>query len=143
MVNEGRRPGLTLRRGEQEVGLQQWAGELLERIGLVAAQLDQSQGGEAHAQALAEQQAKVADSRLTPSAQVLQAMRDTGESFTRFAMRQTLRHAEYFRSRPLPDGALARFEQAARESLQQQAAIEAADSQDFDSFVEQYQRSLG
>ncbi|OMG64221.1 glutamate--cysteine ligase [Stutzerimonas balearica] len=143
VVNEGRRPGLTLRRGEQEVGLQQWAGELLERIGLVAAQLDQSQGGEAHVQALAEQRAKVADSRLTPSAQVLQAMRDTGESFTRFAMRQTLRHAEYFRSRPLPDGALARFEQAARESLQQQAAIEAADSQDFDSFVEQYQRSLG
>ncbi|MCF7200918.1 glutamate--cysteine ligase [Pseudomonas oligotrophica] len=142
VVNEGRRPGLTLVHGGKEVELKSWAGELLERIGLVAARLDQSQGGEAHAQALALQQAKVADSRLTPSAQVLQALRYNGESFARFAMRQTLRHAEDFRNRPLPAAELARFEQAARESLQQQAAIEAADSQDFDSFVADYQRSL-
>jgi len=119
-----------------------WAGELLDGIGRVAALLDRSHGDARHAEALAEQRAKVADSRLTPSARVLDELRRSGESFSRFAMRQTLRHAEHFRAEPLAAEVLAGFEAAARQSLEQQAATEAADRLDFDSFVADYQRSL-
>ena len=142
VVKEGRKPGLELRRGGENVTLQAWASELIDAIGKVAALLDQSNGGEQHAQALAAQQAKIADSALTPSAQVLDALRSNGESFGEFALRQTRQHADYFRSHRLPEADTAWFDGTARDSLAQQAEMEASDTQDFDSFVEDYQRSL-
>lgn len=143
VVKEGRRPGLELRRSGRNITLVDWAASLLDEIGTVAALLDRCHGDQVHAQAIAAQQAKVADSRLTPSARVLDELQRTGESFRQFAMRQTLSHAEHFRGRALPVETLAGFEAAARQSLQQQAAMEAADTLDFDSFVADYQRSLG
>ena len=142
VVKQGRQPGLQLLRSGEPVELKAWAAQLIEEIGSVADLLDRSHGGDQHARALAAQQAKVADSSLTPSAQVLEAMRRNGESFSQFALRQTRQHAEQFRAQPLDDSQAAAFEAAARESLAQQAAIEAADNQDFDSFVEEYQRVL-
>ena len=142
VVKEGRRPGLELHRGGEHVTLQAWARELIDEIGKVAAVLDQSHGGEQHALAVAAQQAKIADSSLTPSAQVLHALRSNGETFGQFALRQTRQHAENFRSRALPAADAAWFDGTARDSLAQQAEMEAGDTQDFDSFVEDYQRSL-
>jgi glutamate--cysteine ligase len=142
VVKEGRKPGLELRRGGENVGLQAWATELIGEIGKVAELLDQSHGGDHHARALAEQQTKVADSSLTPSARVLEELHRNGESFSQFALRQTRQHAEYFRSQALPEPDMAWFDTTAHDSLVQQAEMEAADTQDFDSFVEEYQRSL-
>jgi glutamate--cysteine ligase len=142
VVKEGRRPDLELRRCGETISLQDWASELLAGISKVAAMLDRSQGGDAHAQALKAQQAKVADSSLTPSAQVLEALRRNNESFSQFALRQTRLHADHFRSQPLTASDMAWFDQTTQQSLAQQANMEAEDTLDFDSFVEDYQRSL-
>tara|TARA_R100000541_G_scaffold340_14_gene2261 strand:- start:35196 stop:36785 length:1590 start_codon:yes stop_codon:yes gene_type:complete len=142
VVKEGRKPGLELRRCNEDVSLQQWASELIGQIGQVAALLDRSHGSDEHARAVAEQQAKVDDSSLTPSARVLEELQRNGESFSQFALRQTRQHAEDFRGRALSDADMAWFDEASRNSLTQQAQVEAADTQDFDSFVEDYQRSL-
>ena len=142
VVKAGRKPGLELRRCGENVTLQAWATELIGEIGKVAELLDRSHGGDHHAQALAEQLAKVVDSSLTPSARVLDALRRNGESFSQFALRQTRQHAEYFRGQTLPEADMAWFDATARDSLAQQAEMEEADTQDFDSFVEDYQRSL-
>ena len=142
VVKQGREPGLELSRCGEPVSLQHWASELIGQISQVAELLDRSQGSDAHRQALQAQRAKVADVSLTPSAQVLEAMRRHGESFSQFALRQTRQHAEDFRGRALSDADVAWFDEAARSSLAQQTEMEAADTQDFDSFVEEYQRSL-
>jgi glutamate--cysteine ligase len=142
VVKEGRKPGLELLRCGEHVTLQAWASELLGAIGKVAALLDQSHGGEHHSQALAAQQAKIDDSSLTPSARVLHELRHHGDSFGQFALRQTRSHAAYFRGQPLPEAEIRFFDEAARESLAQQEAMEAGDELDFDSFVAEYQRSL-
>jgi glutamate--cysteine ligase len=141
VVKEGRRPGLQLQRNGQPVVLQAWASELLEQILPLAELLDQSQGGEAHRQALQAQQAKVADPSLTPSAQVL-AQLQQGLSFTEFALRQSKQHAEYFRSQPLSAEQQAAFEASAAQSLQEQAELEAHEEGDFDSFAAAYQASI-
>ncbi|MEX6502850.1 glutamate--cysteine ligase [Pseudomonas zhanjiangensis] len=141
VVKEGRRPGLQLQRQGQDVGLQAWAEELLERIQPLAELLDQSQGGDAHLQALQAQRAKVEAPDLTPSAQVL-AQLQQGESFTQFALRQSKRHADYFRDRPLSSEQLAAFEATAEQSLHQQADLETYQEGDFDSFVAAYQASI-
>ena len=141
VVKEGRLPGLQLQRNGQPVALQSWANELLEKILPLAELLDQNLGSNAHSQALQAQQAKVADPSLTPSAQVL-AQLQQGLSFSEFALRQSKRHAEYFRSQPLSAEQQAAFEARAAQSLQDQAELEAQDEGDFDSFAAAYQASI-
>ena len=50
---------------------------------------------------VAVQRAKLADASLTPSARVLQTMRDKQQSFLAFGLEQSEAHAAYFRARPL------------------------------------------
>ncbi|ARS47226.1 glutamate--cysteine ligase [Ectopseudomonas mendocina] len=141
VVKEGRRPGLHLQRDGRSIELKTWASELLERIHPLCELLDRSQSGNAHIEALAQQQAKVADVEMTPSAQVLAILRQ-GQSFTEFALQQSLRHAEYFRAEPLSAEQQQAFEQAAHNSLAEQAELEAQPKGDFDAFVAAYQASI-
>ncbi|MNM54082.1 Glutamate--cysteine ligase [compost metagenome] len=143
VVKEGRRPGLELQRDGQPVELKQWAAELLERIAPLAELLDRSHGSDEHAKALHAQKAKVSDPSLTPSAQVLASMTEHKESFSRFALRQSQAHAEFFRAQALPIEQQQRFETAAHESLEAQAKLEREeDKADFDLFVSAYQASI-
>lgn len=142
VVKEGRRPGLHLQRQGQPVLLRDWAQELLERIRPLAELLDRANGGDSHQAALRAQQAKVEDPALTPSARVLAALRENGESFRSFALRQSRMHAENFRARPLSEGERQTFETQARTSLQEQAELERSDVGDFDGFVAAYQASI-
>src|SRR5690606_34302111 len=141
VVKEGRRPGLHLQKGKQQVEPKVWASELLERILPLAELLDRSQGRGVHVEALAQQQAKVADAEMTPSAQILAILRQ-GQSFTDFALQQSLRHAEYFRAQPLSAQKQQVFEKAAHVSLAEQAELEAQPRGDFDAFVAAYQASI-
>ncbi|WP_371326775.1 MULTISPECIES: glutamate--cysteine ligase [Pseudomonas] len=139
---EGRRPGLELLRDGQPIGLREWASELIERIGQFAALLDQAQGGDEHAKALAEQQAKVDDAALTPSAQVLARMTEHDETFVQFSLRQSRLHAETLREQPLHVEQQQAFETLARESLARQSELEQEEVGDFDLFVGAYQASI-
>lgn len=141
-VKEGRRPGLQLERNGTRVGLAEWGVSLLERMAPVARLLDQQQGGNAHAQALAAQRAKLDDVSLTPSARVLDAIRATGGSFAGFTKAQSDKAAAAFLARPLSADKQARFDALAARSITEQAAIEAADTGSFDDFVAAYNASL-
>jgi glutamate--cysteine ligase len=142
VVKEGRRPGLQLQRDGEPVELKAWANDLLARIARLAQMLDRSHGGDAHEQALAEQQAKVADPSLTPSAQVLASMAEHNESFARFSLRQSQAHADYLRDKPLSIEEQSAFETQARESIARQAELEQTEVGDFDLFVGAYQASI-
>ena len=122
--------------------MKEWAAELLERIAPLAALLDQSHGGKTHSEALDDQFAKVRDVSLTPSARVLASMAEHNESFARFSMRQSVAHAEFFRSQPLDAQDQSAFEAKARQSLLEQAQTEALEEGDFDLFVASYQASI-
>ena len=142
VVKEGRRPGLQLQRNGQPVDMKEWAAELLENIAPLAALLDQSHGGDAHSNALDEQLAKIKDVSQTPSAKVLASMTEHKESFAQFSMRQSLAHAEFFRSQPLSAEEQTAFEEKARKSLLEQTEIEQTEEGDFDLFVASYQASI-
>ncbi|WP_349617981.1 glutamate--cysteine ligase [Azotobacter salinestris] len=142
VVKEGRRPGLHLQRQGHTVPLVAWAGELLERLQPLAGLLDRAYGGEGYGSALYTQQAKVANPDLTPSARVLATLRERGESFRVFALRQSLAHAESFRARPLGEEERQAFEAEARASLAEQAELERRDVGNFDDFVAAYQTSI-
>ena len=59
-----------------------------------------------------------------------------------FALRQSKAHAATFRSQPLTADEEAEFERMARQSLTEQAELEAAPAGDFDTFVAAYQASI-
>ncbi len=140
-VKEGRRPGLMLTRRGEDVALQDWANELVERIRPVAALLDEQHNEDGvHAAALAAQLAKIANPALTPSARVLDAVRETG-SAAAFGLRQSELHAAYFRESPLMPAEEAMFEELAAASLAEQAVIEQAPAGSFDAFVAAYNTS--
>ena len=138
VTKEGRRPGLALKRDGKDVSLHDWAGELFDKIGRAAATLDAVRGGDEHARALAAQREKLADPSLTPSARVLQAMRDTRQSFLQFSLAQSERHAAQFLERPLDAAATAQFEALARQSLAEQSQLERDEVGSFDAFVAAY-----
>ena len=140
-VKQGRRPGLTLTRGGEEVTLQAWATELLGRIGPVAALLDAQHNEEGvHAASLAVQQTKIDNPALTPSARVLGEVRAIG-SATAFGLRQSRLHAATFKGSALMPAEVAMFDELVAASTAEQRAIEQAPGPSFDDFVAAYNSS--
>lgn len=142
VVKEGRKPGLELRRDGESVGLQAWALETLENMLPVAALLDKAQSSERHVEALQLQVAKVMDSERTPSARVLRHLQSHGQSFQDFALAQSQKHTSALAQQPLSPEQRLSFEEQAKASLAEQAALEASDTLPFDDFVLAYQNSL-
>jgi len=137
-VEEGRDPALMLRRNGDNIKLRDWAGELLERCTHSAQLLDHSHGGERYQAALAQQQAKLADDSLTPSAQILDRMRQHHCSFADFAMARSQHTQQALTAEALPDARLQRFTEASRLSLQHQQDAEADETLSFEQFLQQW-----
>jgi glutamate--cysteine ligase len=135
---EGRKPGLELTRDGQPVAMTDWADELLTKIDAAAAALDALHGGDAHVRAVTSQRAKLADASLTPSARVLQTMRDRQQSFLAFGLEQSEAHAAHFLSRPLDAAQTQVFTDLAAQSLLEQTQLEREEVGSFDSFVAAY-----
>ncbi len=138
VARRGRDPGLTLERDGGSVLLKDWAQETLRQLAPLCALLDGADAARPYSASLAEQRAKVDDPSRTPSARILADMKAGGESFFRFARRLSAGHRRDYLERPFPPAALLRFQAAARGSLQEQAAIEAADTLSFDDYLHRY-----
>jgi glutamate--cysteine ligase len=140
VVNCGRTEGILLEHGDSKRPITQWAGEILEQIQTIAALLDQNESGDDYASALQTQRDKLANSRLTPSGQIMMDMRGEDIPWFHFAMNMSQVHADYFLQRPLSAADKAIFTGAAIESLAEQRRIEAADHMSLDDYLEKYYR---
>ncbi|WP_250452684.1 glutamate--cysteine ligase [Caballeronia sp. ATUFL_M2_KS44] len=138
IAKQGRKPGLVLHRDGAAVSMQQWANELFDAIEPVARTLDALIGTDDHVRTLDALRPRIADASLTPSARVLETMRDKQQSFAAFALDLSLRHAQHYREHPLPAGEERDMEALAAKSLEEQAAIERSETESFDSFVTAY-----
>jgi glutamate--cysteine ligase len=142
VVNEGRKPGLDLVRDGASVPLRAWGKELLERIAPYAEVLDAAYGGQAYRHAVAAQAGKLDEPQSTPSARLLDDLRQSKASFLEYTLAQSRRHAEALRATPLPADKTAAYAGMARESLAAQKSIEAGDTIDFDTYVLRYHEAL-
>ena len=74
-----------------------------------------------------------------PSARVLAEMAQNHDNtYVRFALAQSLKHRASLQSLPFPDEVAQRFARMARESLEEQRRIEAADTVPFETYRQQY-----
>ena len=75
----------------------------------------------------------------TPSARLLQELRNSGSSFFDFALDVARRHRRYYSSiAPMPPERARQLETEAVESLQRQRDIEAADDLSFEEYLARY-----
>ena len=136
VVTEGRKPGLNLSQNGEAVALTAWAHEILEESLEVADLLDSTCTTSSYQDAVKEQLAKVADSDLTPSAQVLTYMRENNISYFPFALEQSKKSAEYLQNK-LSQEQMENFREITLRSNQDRVAIEQSDKLSFDEFLVQ------
>ncbi|MFK7977858.1 MAG: glutamate--cysteine ligase [Halioglobus sp.] len=141
VVNEGRKPGLLLDRGntaDEKITLTGWANQLLEAMQPIAALFDKEHQTEAYSSALEQQKNKVSDASLTPSARVLREMKEKELPFFRLAMHYSEQWAAHFQDRQLSDEAKTKYTEEAERSLAAQESIEQADSISFQDYLQNF-----
>ena len=138
IVNRGREPGLTLHDGDGERDMRAWGEALLDGVRACAALLDADHGGQAYADAVDEQVAKLQGAAELPSARLLRELGERGIPYSRLALDYSNRWAEHFRQRTLDAAAQAALEKESEESLARQRALERADTLPFEAFLEAY-----
>ena len=136
VVQRGREPGLKLETLEGEQSLTSLADAILDKVALVAKAMDSSEGE--FSAAVAAQRAKVADSSLTPSAQLLELMQQRGLSYNALILELSQQQQQQLLAQPLAVEVQAELTREAEQSLKAQAEVEAADSEDFDTFLANY-----
>lgn len=139
VVNDGRDPELTLKRDGETLNMRDWAGQIMAGVEHSASLLDHAAGGtRKHHEAVAVQQAKVADASLTPSARMLEEMARQEIGFYRFGMEQSLKARALFLRNTLSATRRQAFSEASGQSRTDQAEMENGDRLDFDEFLSQW-----
>jgi glutamate--cysteine ligase len=135
----GREPGLVLERDGREEKLSAWGAEIVEQCRPIAAMLDSVHGTTDYGDALRSAQALLENPDMLPSARVLSAMaRDHGNSFAGFTLAQSEQSKAKLLKLPYTGSLHTRMEALARQSLEDQAAVEAGDSMPFEHYRQQY-----
>jgi glutamate--cysteine ligase len=138
VVNRGREKGLLLQRGEGEIGMQDWANEILQGCMQAAQLLDQINQSQSYQLAVKQQLEKVKSPGLTPSAIILKEMKQQNLSFYKHNHQWAIRHAAYFLNGQLPKELLEHYSRLAQESWEEQKKLEADTSLSFDEYLQQY-----
>jgi len=135
----GREPGLTLDRGGQVVTVREWGGEILRECEPIADALDKAHGGSAHRDALAAASESLENPDALPSARMLAEIESSyDKEYPPFGHAKSIEHRRQLMEKPLPKEAEAAFERAARESMEEQKAIEKADNISFEEYRKRY-----
>jgi glutamate--cysteine ligase len=138
-AQQGREPALRLERRGERVPLIDWGKEVVAACEPIAAELDAVRGGAAYRDALETANSALAAANLVPSARVLHAMaRNHGSSHVRFTLAESLSHRGTLLGIPLKPEVEERFARLAKESLEKQKKIEAADRIDFETYRQRY-----
>lgn len=135
----GRQPGLKLERDGREVALTDWGAEIVAECLPIAQRLDAVHGTTDYADAVRSAQALLESPDMLPSARVLAAMeRDHDNSFTGFVQALSEQTRAKLLKLPLAAQVAARHEALVRQSVADQAAVEAGDTMPFEIYRQQY-----
>jgi glutamate--cysteine ligase len=119
--------------------MQDWAEELIGGISKIATQLDTAHRSTDYSASCVQQLAKVHNSALTPSAQIVAELESGVESYYHYAMAQSQIHAKDFRERGLRQAEVARFKRLQEQSLAAQAKLEAEQAgEDFEDYLARF-----
>jgi glutamate--cysteine ligase len=138
-AERGREPGLELERGQDSVTLAAWGLEIVQQLKPIAAQLDAEFATDDYSRAVLDAEHTLLHPETTPSARVLKAVQDEFDgSFVAFVRAQSLTTRQAMLDLPMPDAEAASWAAQSLKSVQDQVAIEAADTMPFDIYLQEY-----
>jgi glutamate--cysteine ligase len=140
VVENGRDPNLELIKASKPHKLVDWAQELLDGVAFSSALLD-GDDSNLHEESRLAQLAKLRDPSLTPSGMMLNDMQKNGQSFFKFSMQQSKVQQEYLSEGGIDQQAKTLMEKTAKDSIIEQASIEAADTMDFDEYLRRWNQT--
>jgi glutamate--cysteine ligase len=138
-ADQGRRPGLELLRRGETIAASTWSAELLAECAPIAEALDRAHGGAGHRDAIEAAARALAHPAQLPSAQVLEAITTQHQgSHTAFGLTISNAHRTALRERPADAAMVASLAAMARDSIAEQARLEAADTLPFETYRQRY-----
>lgn len=137
-AHQGRNPELKLTRSGQKISIKEWGGELMQVMQGYAELLDDVNQTKNFSNSLKIQLQSINDPECTPSAKMLNEMRENNEGFYHYAMRMSQRHQKTFTKEKLADEKCQFYGEMAKISLQKQKQIEAEDHLSFEEFITRY-----
>ena len=138
VITRGREPGLTLSTPAGERSLTELGTWLLSQMQETGQLLDEVHATNAYRAAVDAQIDKLRDHALTPSAQVVQALQETGADHTEWILQKSFEHKEAFvpvdRNTQVYDD----LSRRAQDSIHAQRQLEESDTQNFDAFLKDF-----
>ena len=138
VVLEGRKPGLILKREAQELSLTQWATELFDELKQVALVLDEANQSQDYSLAVEREFAKVQDPALTPSARILNELKQQQLDNGQMALQQAADYSQQLSQHQYSYFDELQLRQMASTSLEQQQFAEQQTEESFESFLQNY-----
>ncbi len=138
VVTRGREPGLRLKTAQ---GGQQLAGagrRLLDCMLITAGMLDEVHRTNSYSASVNSQFGKLEDAAQTPSARVLDTLRETGMEYTDWVLHKSREHKKSLHRLSPESGRYRELSREAEASLQKQHRLETDREQSFDQFLRQY-----
>lgn len=137
-AHHGRQPGLKLTRNGKNQTLKSWAMEIMKEMAGVCELLDADDLEKPYTASVNKQTERISYPDMTPSARMLDDMRQDSESFHRFAERMSRQHFHYYKNLHLSaEQEQFHIDEASQSKLRQQA-IEAADNLSFEEYLAEY-----
>lgn len=138
VAHHGRQPELKLKQGKKKITLASWGRSILDDIQKIAVLMDAGESTSIYQDAVQQQQAKIDNPDLTPSAKMLAEVEDNGEEFFTFAMRMSKQHQKTLQELDFPDELEKQFKDWAEASLEKQQLIECSDEGSFEDYLKAY-----
>jgi len=136
-AHQGRDPSLLLRRCGETQLLRTWASEICNAMRCVAEWMDMIDSKGFFIQTLEKQLEIIHNTYQTPSAKILEDMRQHHESFSEFAYRLSKQHYQTLQMQPSNPLQMQNFEELAHQSLIDQQTLE-KDALPFDVYLKNY-----
>lgn len=137
VAHRGREPSLTLDKQGKQIELKQWGLAIIDSLHAIAVYLDEGTGDDLYSRSLEQQRAKMHDMSKTPSAIVLQGIKERG-SFFEYAQEQSVRTHNNLKSLQKDEVSFAKLEQEVKDSIECLAKAEQSTSGHFDDYLETY-----
>ncbi len=137
-ARSGRDPGLLLDNQGSSVLLSDWALQIFDDMAVLAKTLD-GDSETKRQDAVAHFRRTVVDSELTPSARFIGELVENKQCFFEFGLERARQNRDYFNAlQPVNESRLASFEQMAKQSLEDQKAVEAEQTESFEDYLSAY-----
>ncbi len=138
-ATQGRDPEFKLYDGGTERTLSDWGTEIVRDVRAIAEIIDQGEGRDDYVQAVEAQSEAIGNPETTPSARVLNELRQNQIGFYHFAIASAQGHKDYFSDiEPLESERLRVYEDEAQASIERQKEIEDSDEISFEEYLANY-----